>query len=125
MTAFSVGTGTAFSVAPGANNIPDVPTDPPSLAMQVQPVGSVSAAPLAVQPVVRALDKFGDLDTSFNGLVTAGINGTGSLSGGIGVTANLGVATFTDLIITGAGSSTLTFTATNYLPVTSISITTS
>jgi hypothetical protein len=124
MTAFSVGTGTAFSVAPGAGNTPDTPTVPPSLAMQVQPVGAASTSPLSTQPVVRALDKFGNLDASFSGLVTASINGTGSLSGGIGITANLGVATFTDLVITGAGSSTLTFTATGYTPVTSTAITT-
>jgi len=75
--------------------------------------------------VVRIVDANGNTVTSstVNVVVTIA-SGTGTLSGTTTVAAVAGVATFTNLAITGtAGAFTLTFTPTGLTPVTSASIT--
>jgi hypothetical protein len=68
------------------------------LRFTTQPSGSVSGVALTGQPVVRATDTSGNVDTSFTGNVTLALgSGAGSLSGTLTKAAVAGVATFTDL----------------------------
>jgi Domain of unknown function (DUF1929) len=86
----------------------------PILAMQTQPSSAAqSGVAFAVQPVVQLKDPEGN-NLPQSGLdVTAAIVGTGTLGGTVTQsTDGSGLATFTDLKITGpAGSYTLQFTA--------------
>ena len=84
-----------------------------SLSVQTQPGNSTSGTALSTQPVVRVLDNAGLVDLSFNSPVAATltfVSGSGSLSGTTSVTAVAGVATFTNLTVTGSGTFTLKFT---------------
>ena len=94
-------------------------------AITTQPTGAASGSPLATQPVIRIIDANGNTVTSSTVDVVASIaSGSGTLSGTTTATAVAGIATFTDLVITGtAGNFTLTFTPTSLTPVTSNSIT--
>lgn len=123
MTAVSVASGIAVSVASGAGSSGG--GFAPTLIYSVQPVGSTSGLPLAVQPVVQALNGMGTVDLTFSGNVTLILLGSGTLSGTTSVAAVAGVATFTNLVITGIGSATLLAVATGYNSVNSISVTTS
>ena len=80
------------------------------LVIRTQPGGAASGSPLATQPVVEVRDVAGNLVTSSSEIVTATIaTGGGTLSGST-ATANGGVATFTNLSISGAiGDRTLAF----------------
>jgi len=80
--------------------------------MTTQPSGAVNGAAFTTQPVVRVTDVDGNTNTSFTGNVVASIaTGTGTLSGNTTVAAVSGVATFTNLVITGTlGNFTLRFT---------------
>ncbi len=71
--------------------------------MQTEPVGGASGAPLATQPVVKITDANGNTVTLSSASVTAAIaSGTGGTLGGTTmVSAVNGVATFTNLILTG------------------------
>jgi hypothetical protein len=91
--------------------------------MTTQPAGAVSGSAFTTQPIVRVTDSGDNTVTSFTGNVVASIaSGTGTLSGTTTATAVAGVATFTNLIITGtAGNFTLTFTPTSLTAVTSSS----
>lgn len=122
MTAISVASGIASSVASGAGASGG--GFAPALMYTVQPVGSTSGLPLTVQPIVRALNGMGAVDLTFSGNVTLILIGTGTLSGTTAVAAVAGIATFTDLVITGAGSCTFIAVATGYKSATSISVTT-
>jgi hypothetical protein len=90
--------------------------------MTTQPAGAVNGVALTTQPVVRVTDSGDNTVTSFIGNVVASIaSGTGTLSGNT-VAAVAGVATFTNLVITGtAGNFTLTFTPASLTAVTSSS----
>ncbi len=84
-----------------------------SLAIQTQPAGASSGAPLATQPVVRILDGAGRVVTTGSG-ATAPVSvtlasGTGSLGGTLTINAASGVATFTNVSLTGSGAHTLRF----------------
>jgi len=71
-----------------------------TLEFTTQPGDASNGSPFGQQPVVRALDLLGDLDTSFTGNVTISIySGDGTLSGTVTKAAVAGVATFTDLEI--------------------------
>ena len=72
-----------------------------ALNFSTAPAGSVSGVALTTQPVVKAVDAFGNTDTDFSETVTLTEASAGSLSGA-SATASSGVATF----------STLTYTAT-------------
>jgi hypothetical protein len=91
--------------------------------MTTQPAGAVNGVALTTQPVVRVTDSGDNTVTSFTGNVVASIaSGSGTLSGTTTVAAVAGVATFTNLVITGtAGNFTLTFTPTSLTAVTSSS----
>lgn len=104
---------------------PDPPPEPPitpttdpvpsSLVVTRQP-GPVSrlysGKKWPQQPVVEARDTSGNLMTSFSGPITAylGEGSAGVLHGTATVTAVAGVARWTNLYITGTGTSTLAFT---------------
>jgi hypothetical protein len=89
--------------------------------MTTQPAGAVNGSAFTTQPVVRVTDSGDNTVTSFTGNVVASIaSGTGTLSGTTTVAAVAGVATFTNLVITGtAGNFTLTFTPASLTAVTS------
>lgn len=96
------------------------------LGMATQPSASAqSGVPLGVQPAVQLLDATNAAVAQAGVVVTASIgSGTGTLGGTLSATTNAsGVATFTNLVITGtAGSNTLTFGATGLTSVTSSAI---
>ena len=91
--------------------------------LTTQPAGAVNGSALTTQPVVRVTDSGDNSVASFTGNVVASIaSGTGTLSGTTTVAAVAGVATFTNLVITGtAGNFTLTFTPTSLTAATSSS----
>jgi hypothetical protein len=68
------------------------------LRFTTQPSGSVSGVALTGQPVVKATDASGNVDTTFTGNVTLSLgSGAGTLSGTLVKAAVAGVATFTDV----------------------------
>ena len=83
--------------------------------IQTQPSGAVNGSIFTTQPVVRVTDSAGNTVTSYTGNVVASrASGVGTLSGTTTVTAVAGVATFTNLVLTGAiGNSFLRFTPTS------------
>jgi len=94
-----------------------------AVAISTQPSGAVNGVAFTTQPVVRIIDSGGNTVTSSTAAVTVTIaTGTGTLSGTVTVNAVSGVATFTNLAITGtAGNFTLTFTPAALAAVTSAS----
>ncbi|MEI8322841.1 MAG: fibronectin type III domain-containing protein, partial [Actinomycetes bacterium] len=94
-----------------------------ALAVTTQPVGFSSGAALNTQPVVRIVDASGNTMTGSSASVTVTASG-GTLGGTTTVTAVNGVATFTNLTHTTAGTNTLTFASTALTSVTSASFTT-
>jgi len=82
-----------------------------TLGISTQPRCTLTGQPIAPGVVVEVLSD-GALDKNFTGTVTASkATGTGTLSGTLSATAVAGVATFTNLRITGSGAHTLRFTA--------------
>jgi len=90
-----------------------------AIAVATQPVGSTSGTALSTQPVVRIVDAAGTTVTHSSASVTATASG-GTLGGTTTVTAVNGVATFTNLTHTTAGTYTLTFASTSPATLTSI-----
>jgi uncharacterized repeat protein (TIGR02543 family) len=91
-------------------------------AVTTQPSGAVSRSALTTQPVIRIVDGNGITITSSTVNVVASIaSGSGTLSGTTTVAAVNGIATFTNLVITGTGNHTLTFTPTSLAAATSSS----
>jgi len=84
-----------------------------ALAITTEPQGAPSGSALGTQPVIRIIDAGGNTVTTSTANVVVSISsGTGTLSGTTTVSAVSGVATFTNLVITGtAGAYTLTFGA--------------
>lgn len=83
------------------------------LAVSTQPAGAETGVAFTTQPAVQIRDVNGDVVTGATDAVTAAISsGSGVLSGDTVKEAVSGVATFTDLVITGEGAHILTFTAT-------------
>ncbi len=97
------GTGTQMGTTSAVNNGSGstVSVTATALSFSTAPAGSVSGVALTTQPVVKAVDAFGNTDTDFSETVTLTEASAGSLSGG-SVVASSGIATF----------STLTYTAT-------------
>lgn len=82
------------------------------LTFFAQPDGGVTGVDLTLQPIVYAVDANNNVDATFTGNVTlTKINGTGTLSGTLTKTAIAGVATFTNVRLTGAGHYVLEATA--------------
>jgi hypothetical protein len=93
-----------------------------TLALTTQPAGAVNGVAFTTQPVVAIQDAFGAIVTTATNAVTASLNtisGSGTLGGTLTVSAVNGVATFTNLKITGTGTFTVTFAATGLTSVTS------
>lgn len=96
------------------------------LSVATQPVGALTGAPLSTQPVVQVRDAVGALVTSASNPVTATLVGAGGTVGGSAtVNAVNGVATFTNLVVTGPGTYTLSFAATGLASTTSAPFTVS
>lgn len=83
-----------------------------SLGFRTQPTNAaVSGVNLTTQPVIEVRDASNAVVLTSTAAVTASVaSGTGTLSGTTTVNATNGIATFTDLRISGAGSHTLQFT---------------
>jgi hypothetical protein len=100
---------------------------PPATAAAIttQPAGAGSGSELGTQPVIRIVDSGGNTVTTSTVNVVASIaSGTGTLSGTTTIAASSGIATFTNLVVTGtAGAFTLTFTPTSLTAATSNSLT--
>ena len=95
-----------------------------TVAITTQPGGALSGASLSPQPVITLRDQAGLTVSAATNSVTAAVaSGTGALSGTTSLNAVAGVATFTDLKITGSGSHTLSFTIAGPLSATSGSFT--
>ncbi|MFA5775652.1 MAG: hypothetical protein WC864_09810, partial [Ilumatobacteraceae bacterium] len=94
-------------------------------AITTQPGGAVPGVAFTTQPVIRIVDSNGNTVSGSTVNVVATIaSGTGTLSGTTTIAAIAGVATFTNLVISGAsGNFTLTFTPTGLTAVTSDSFT--
>jgi len=93
---------------------------PRSLGIATAPAGAMSGNLLGTQPGVSIRDFSNAVVTAATNPVTAAIaSGPGSLSGTTTVSAVNGIANFTDLRITGAGTSTLVFTSPGLTSVTS------
>jgi hypothetical protein len=76
-----------------------------------EPAGAVDGSAFTTQPVVRITDASGNTVTSSTVNVVASIaSGSGTLSGTTAVNAVAGVANFTNLVISGSGNHSLTFT---------------
>ncbi|MEO7084007.1 MAG: hypothetical protein ABI442_16640 [Gemmatimonadaceae bacterium] len=117
---FHVGTATIMAIATASNgsarasiSVTVVPGTPTNLAIRTQPVATATYSLFSVQPMVEVHDFAGNLVPTSNAPVTVVIlTGAGTLGGTRTVNAVNGVATFTDLIISGnTGIRTLTFTA--------------
>ena len=92
---------------------------PTQFKVAQQPVSSgESGVPFTTQPVVNVLDATGNIVLNAITPVTATLTGTGTLTGTTTVNAVNGVATFTNLAITGNANATISFTAST-LPVAS------
>jgi hypothetical protein len=96
------------------------------LVIQTQPSGAAqSGVAFAIQPAVRLADVFGNtVPTSGTVLTAALATGTGTLGGTLTASTTTGVATFTNLSITGAtGAYTVRFTSGALTPDTTTAIT--
>jgi adhesin/invasin len=128
------GTAGTYTLSFGATGL--TPTSPVTvtlgagsgsqLSIDTQPPASAQAgAVFAPQPAIQLLDNASNPVAQAGVQVTASIaSGGGTLGGTTTATTNAsGVATFTDLVITGtAGPHTLTFSATGYQSATSSTI---
>ncbi len=95
------------------------------LALRTQPGGAAVGAAFTTQPVVEVRDAAGNVVSTASAAVTAAVaSGGGALAGTATVSTANGVATFTDLGMTGvAGARTLSFSATSLTAATSGSFT--
>jgi hypothetical protein len=112
--------GTSYGAEISFTTLAGAPTQ---AAISTEPSGAVNGVALATQPVIRVTDAFGNTVTTSTVNVVASIaSGTGTLSGTTTVAAVNGVATFTNLVLSGTpGSFTLTFTPTSLTAATSSS----
>ena len=109
ITASSTGTGMAANGAAVYNGTGDtVGIAATQLVFTTQPAGTpTSGVAFATQPVVKAEDAVGNVDTSFTGTITLGTHtgsGAGTLGGTDSMSAVAGVATFTNVKFTSSVS---------------------
>ncbi len=96
----------------------------PAGLITTQPSNVVSGVANSPAIVWKATTDGTTIDTTFTGNVTVSVNtGSGSISGTTVVAAVAGVATFSNVIITGSGAHTLHFVASGYANVNSNSFT--
>ena len=117
-TSLTASTSNSFALSAGVATQAEITT---------QPDGAVNGSAFSSQPVIRITDASGNTVTSSTVNVIVSIaSGTGTLSGTTTIAAVAGVATFTNLVISGTGNHTLTFTPTLLTAVTSstLSVTT-
>jgi trimeric autotransporter adhesin len=81
------------------------------LAITTQPNGAVTGEVFTTQPIVSIRDVNGNQTTSTAAVTAAIFSGGGTLAGTVTVNAVNGVATFTNLLITGTGNHTIRFTS--------------
>jgi hypothetical protein len=97
---------------------------PTKLVITTQPGSAESGVTFATQPVVEIRDANGNKVANSTASVTVSLySGAGTLSGTKTVNAVAGIATFTDLKISGGGSATLKFSSTNLTGATGNSFT--
>lgn len=100
--------------------------DSNQLGVNTQPVVGYNSNQLLVQPKININDSAGSLVRIATNSVTVAVqSGTATLSGTTTVAAVAGVATFTDLVLTGSGNVTLRFTSSGLTLVDSSSFTVS
>lgn len=92
---------------------------PVSLAITTQPNGGTTAAPLSTQPVIELRDVASLRSPNTNPVTVSVASGPGTISGTTTVNAANGIARFTDLQLSAAGSYTLLFASTGLTSVTS------
>ncbi len=118
VTGIGAGTATITATAggkSGSSAVVEAALPPPpsgnsgSVVITTQPGNGTSGLALVTKPVVQLRDASGVLMATSTAAVTATLNGAGTLSGTTTVNAVAGIATFSNLIITGSGSFTLTF----------------
>ena len=96
------------------------------LGVNTQPLAGYNSNNLLVQPKININDSAGSLVRIATNSVTVAVqSGTATLSGTTTVAAVNGVATFTDLVLTGSGAVTLRFTSSGLTLVDSSSFTVS
>ncbi|MEN9823276.1 MAG: hypothetical protein RLZ04_1702, partial [Actinomycetota bacterium] len=112
------------ALSPATSSVAVSVGTPTHLAVTTQPVGQGAGASLANQPVVEVRDSGGNLVTSSSASVVASAT-SGTLGGTTTISAQAGVATFSDLTFAGtAGANyTLTFTSTGLSAATSSNFT--
>lgn len=105
---------------PGAQNV----QTSTQLGISTQPSASAtSGSALGQQPVIQILDANNQVVTTATDTVVASVNtGTSTLSGTTSKAAVAGVATYTDLVLTGADTDTLHFASGSLTAVNSNSI---
>jgi phosphodiesterase/alkaline phosphatase D-like protein len=96
---------------------------PAQLAFTTQPVGGMHGQPLAVQPVVEVRDPAGQRVYGYSGSVTLNPGAGGGLTGTATVAAVDGIAAFSGLGFSGAGTRNLVATANGVSAATSASFT--
>jgi hypothetical protein len=102
-TSLTAATSSSFELSVGAASKATITTEP---------LGAFNGTAFSTQPVVKITDAGGNTITSSTADVVVSIaSGSGTLGGTTTVAAVNGVATFTNLKITGTGNHTLTFTA--------------
>jgi len=114
-------TASVGSVTSAPLSVTTTPGTPTRLALRTQPGGAAVGAPFGTQPVVEVRDAAGNVVTASGAAVSVTIgSGGGALAGTTTVNATAGVATFTDLLLTGTvGARTLAFTSTGLTAVNS------
>jgi hypothetical protein len=107
-------------------SVSTVPPPPVATSLRVvtQPAGALSGVAFTTQPVVEILDQYGARLVTATTQVTAARGlGTGTLGGTLVVAAVGGVATFTNISLTGAGVHSIAFSAAGLAGVSSESFT--
>ena len=116
-------TFTSAGLSPATSNVFIVTGTPTQLAVGTQPQGAVSGSAFTTQPAIQIRDANGNIATTSTAPVTAAIaSGNGVLSGTVAVNAVNGVATFSNLAITGSGAHTISFTSPGLTSTTSASL---
>ncbi|NBO64006.1 MAG: hypothetical protein EBU88_03995 [Acidobacteria bacterium] len=104
-TNYVLGFSSTGLTAASANAVTVTPGDPSKVTITTQPVAGASAVPLTQQPVVEIQDLEGNKTSSTASVTVAIFSGSGgAITGTTTVNAVDGVATFTNLVMTGIGS---------------------